>query len=80
MFFQAWVSRRNHPNAIDSISARSDIDSEFNAAFLSMNWRRSRLTKVFGMHECMLTAHLIRNIFHRLGGTVKTVTKSPTKN
>jgi glyoxylase-like metal-dependent hydrolase (beta-lactamase superfamily II) len=29
MFFQAWVSRRNQPNAIESISARSGIDLDF---------------------------------------------------
>src|ERR1700730_2023979 len=33
MFFQAWASRRNQPNAIGSIFARSDIDSDFKAAF-----------------------------------------------
>jgi len=35
MFFQAWGSRRNQPNAIGTIFARSDIDSDFKAAFLS---------------------------------------------
>jgi hypothetical protein len=33
MFFQAWGSRRNQPNAIGSISARSGTDSGFSATF-----------------------------------------------